>query len=472
MLEAEAVTYKPHWLRNPFLLPAVVATIALYVVGTTILGLNWIICIVLLAQVILFFLLFKRPVWAMASLIVGQLTVSSFQFSLFGLEMSLRFFWGILALLILVPVLIKRGELELGNRASHVIIPVIIFFALATISNFVNTDFETAIRYLREPALVLVILLLLPATIKNDSDLKILCLVALITCTVSAIFALLQTYTPSAAYPAGFLEGETGGVRVTGLSYSPFYLGYMFPVVLLPIASIYFLKGVSPGTRNLLILLFIIIAMGLYFSYTRSGIYSLIPGFLLMAFFMKGKPKKQLIVISLIIFIVFFAFVVTVGNRYVQGFTSETSAAGRLVLWQAGLNVASDNPVLGLGVNQFLEVAPQYASTISASTLKNLGAGGILGVYNVHDDYITIWSSFGTIALLAYLWILASIFINFVIAYRHSQTRFLKGFTLGCIGAIGALLLYSAVNNLIESSMLIWVFGGLSIATTKMTLSR
>ena len=471
MLEAKTITPRFRWFQNPILFPGAAAVAVLYWLGTTILGLNGLFCLVLLAQTVLFFLLFQRPVWAMASLIVGQLTVSSFQFSLFGLPMSLRLFWTILALIFLLPVLASRRQTHLGRRSWHVIIPAIIFFLLATISNLVNTDFYTSLRYLREPATALVILCLLPAAVENERDLKILSLVALFTCSASAIVALIQVYAPSAWATFNLYEGIEG-LRVTGLSSGPFYLGFMFPVVLVPIIAIIFLKGVNSSARILLILLFVLIAMGLYYSYTRIGIYSLIPAILVMIFFMKGRPKKQLLLFSSIIFAVFFVVVFSLGNRYTQGFASESSAAGRLVLWQAGLNIASDNPVLGIGVGRFIEVAPEYASTISTSTLYNQGAEGVLGAYQAHDDFLTIWSSFGIIALVVYLWLLAAIFSNFIIAYRNSKVRFFKGFTLGCIGALVALIVYSAVQNLLDSSMLIWVFGGLSIATTKIASSQ
>lgn len=466
----KTIDYQHRWFQNPLLLPIIAVTVGLYWLGITVLGMNWLFCLVVMVQVVLFFLLFQRPVWAIASLIVGQLSISSFQFSLFGLPMSLRLFWTILALVFLLPFLMNRGKINLGSRARNIIIPAFIFFILATISNLINTDLYTSLRYLREPATALVILFLLPAAVENEKDLKILGVVALMTCAVSALVALIQTFTTSASVP--LVPGMSSNIRVSGLALSPWFLGYMFPVVLLPIISVYFLKGVNSATRVLLIFLFILIALGLYYSYTRSGVYSAILGVLVIIFFMRGKPKRQLMLFSIIIFAIFFGIVFALGNRYVQGFTSEQSAAGRLVLWQAGLNIALNNPVLGIGVGQFMKVSPEYASTISVKAMQTLGSGGVLGVYSVHDDYLTVWSSFGTMALLVYLWLLVSIIINFIIAYRHSQTRFFKGFTLGCIGVMAALILFAAVNNLLESSELMWVLGGLSIATTKMALSK
>jgi O-antigen ligase len=427
--------------------------------------------LVLVAQVILFLLLVKRPVWAIASLIVGQFTVSSFKFSIMGIPMSLRLFWAIAAILLLLPLLLRRERrLELGRRTRHIVIPAVLFFTLAVISNFINTDLYTAVRYLREPFTALAIIILIPAAISDESDLKTLSIVAVITCLASAVIALLQHFTSWSAL--NLYTDTLASERVSGLSGGAFYIGYMFPAVLLPMLAVFFMKGVDTRARIALILASAIIVAGLYLSYTRSGIYFLAAGLLAVGFYMTGKPKRQLLLSCFVAFAIFFTLVFAAGNRYVQGFQTEESAAGRLVLWQAALNIASDNPVLGIGVGQFQEVSTSYASTVSLSARETLGAGGALGVYQAHNDYLTVWSSFGTLALVAYLWLLIATVINFLVAYRNARTRFLKGLTVGCIGTMVALVLYSFVQNLMDSSMLVWVFGGLSIAAARISQSK
>jgi O-antigen ligase len=433
---------------------------------------NWLFYIVVLAQVVVFVLLFRRPVWAVASLIVGQLTVSSFKFSIMGIPMSLRLFWAVLAILLLLPLLVYPGRrLELGSRVRYVLIPAVLFYALATIANLINTDLYTSVRYLREPVTALAIMILVPAAISNEGDLKTLSVVAMVTCLISAIVALLQHYTSSSAFSIYF-SGAAQGVRVTGLTGGAFALGYMFPAVLLPMIAVFFLKAVTLRIRIILLLCAAVIFAGLYLSYTRSGMYFMAAGLLVIGFYMIGRAKKQLLLCCFVAFAVFFASVSMAGNRYVQGFSNEGSAAGRLVLWQAALNIASDHPVFGIGVGQFEQVSQDYASTVSLSSRETLGAESVLGVYQAHNDYLTIWSSFGILALLVYLWLILGIFINFLIAYRRSRTRFLRAFALGSLGAMVALALYSAVQNLLDSSMLMWVFGGLSIAAARMASPR
>jgi O-antigen ligase len=471
MLETKAITYQYRWFQSPLLLLILAAVAGMFwLPGIS--GISMPLRLVLLAQVILFILLLRRPVWAMAALIVGQLTASTYMFPILGLPISVRFFWTILALFLLVPILMKNGGIKLGSRAWRVIIPAVILFYIATISNFINVDPSITVKYLRTVATALVILFLLPATVNDEKDLKLLALVALITCSVSAVFALMQHFSYLGLPLYELFEGTLRGDRVSGLSESPVQLGYNLPIVLLPMLALFFTKGINANIRKLLPLLALLIVVALYFTFTRSGIYSLALGLVFIFFLMKGKYKKVFFLVALVLFGAFFCYVSAVDNRYAQGFSDESSAAGRLVLFQAGLNIALDNPVLGIGTDRFKEVSSEYASTINPGLMETQWAGSNLGSQEAHDDFIAIWASFGTLALLAFLWLFVGIFRNFLDAYRHSQTRFLKGFTLGCIGVVAAYIVNAAFHNVMYSSMLIWVLGGLSIASIKLASSQ
>jgi len=473
MAEIKTITYRTPWFQKPFLLPVAVALAGMFWLFSTVLGLTAALSIVLLAQTVLFLLLLRRPVWAMAALIVGQLTACNYMVGLPGVTLiSLRFLWVILALLLLVPILRGQGGIELGTRARRILIPAVIFFCWVTMTMSINTDMASTMKQLREIATALVVVIILPAVVKNERDLKILALVALITCSVSALFALQQRWTMG--FPAYTLYGSPVMYdRVLGLSETPVQLGFNLPMVLLPMIAIYFFKGVNSNTRKLLILLAIIMSVALYFTFTRSGIYSLAPGLLLMFLLMKGRRKIGLILIILIAGAAFLYFIETSdNNRYSQGFGEERSATGRLVLWQAGLKVAWDNPVVGIGRDNFEEESLKYASAIDTELMTTQEAGRALGQYEAHNDFITVWASFGTVALLAYLWLFAGAFRNFLDAYRRSRSRFIKGLAVGCFGALAAYIVNGATHNVMDTSELMWIMFGLSIATTKIALSQ
>jgi O-antigen ligase len=474
------IKYKPSlWSQHRRLitLALIVGFVALFC--NLILGFPIALGLVLIIQVALFFMLFNRPVWAIASIIVGQFTTSNYLLSLGGTEISVRFVWTVLALLLLVPVLRRREGIELGIRVRRIIIPAVIFFGWSTMTMLINTDLSHTIEYLRTSATSIVLIILVPAAIKNEKDIRLLALVALITCTASAIFALGQYYNylgfPVPAY--GLADNFIVEGRVSGLSENPVELGFCLPMVIMPALSIFILKGVQSRTRKLILLVSLIIVWALYVSFTRSGMYSLVPGLLLVVLLMNNKYKKQLVMVTVVLIVAFLLIVSKTGSRYSQGFTSESSAAIRPVLWQAGLFIARDNLIFGIGQDRFDEVSLEYASRIDPALMANLqgimgrNARG-LGLYQAHNDFVTVWAAYGTVALLAYLWVFTGIFRNFLESYRRSTSPFLKSLALGCFGAIITYIVNAFTHNVMDSSQLLWIFGGLSIAATKLALSR
>jgi O-antigen ligase len=353
-----------------------------------------------------------------------------------------------------------------------VIIPAVIFFALATVSNVINTGIPSTEQYLRLVTTNLTILILLPAVVDNERDVRTLALVTLGAGFISAAVAVMQHYA-SLGLPVYSLFPEAlRPLRATGLAESPVHLSYQLSVILVPLFAIYFLKSVGSRARHLLILAALVILAGLYFTYTRSGMYALAPGLLATILLIRGKPKKELFLIVLILAAAFLYYIDTRNNRYASGFTDEGSAAARLVLWEAGIRVAMDNPVFGIGEKQFEETSQEYTSVVSPHYVEGENVAGILGTQEPHNDFIRVWCSFGTPALLAFLWMFVGIFRNFFDSYRHSSSRFLKSFALGCFAALATYVVSSVTHNVMASVALLWILGGLSIATTKLALAR
>ncbi|HEY40921.1 MAG TPA: O-antigen ligase family protein [Dehalococcoidia bacterium] len=456
-------------LVNRRALLGIIALIGLVWLGIIQFGIPWPLALVLAAQLALFVLLFKRPVWAMASLMVGQLTSSQYVIYLTPeLEISVRFLWTILAVLLLVPILQNRGGVELGNGARRILVPAIIFFALATISNAVNTDMTNTLKYSRSAVTAMAILVLLPAVVENRRDIKLLSLVVLITGSISAIVAVMQHYSYIGMPSFSITTSGYGGTRTEGLTESALHLAFYLPVILIPMVSIYFLKGVGPGARKILAVLTIVMIAALYFTFTRSGMYALAPGLLAIIFWMQDKPRKELLLASLVLIAAFVYYSDMTSNRYSQWFTDDSSAAARPVLWQAGISIAMDNPLLGIGYYSFQEESLEYSSNIRSQYMETQGAGGILGQTEVHNDFIRAWLSYGTLALLAYVSIFVGILRNFLDVYRKSTNRFLKGLALGCCGALVAYVVNAFTHNVMDSVWLLWIMGGFSIAVVKL----
>lgn len=79
----------------------------------------------------------------------------------------------------------------------------------------------------------------------------------------------------------------------------------------------------------------------------------------------------------------------------IQNYEQDGSAMGRLAAWQTAINMAQDNPVLGVGLTLFIRNYRQYKSGERAE-----------GVRVAHNSYLQIWAECGTPALSAYLLLL------------------------------------------------------------------
>jgi O-antigen ligase len=176
--------------------------------------------------------------------------------------------------------------------------------------------------------------------------------------------------------------------------------------------------------------------------------------------------RKVIFAILLVLGAGFLLYTNMVGNRYSQGFNEESSAAGRLVLWQAGAMIAMDNPIFGIGQGRFIEVSEAYSSEVDVNTVE--GAMGALGMEQVHNDFIRVWVSFGTPALLVYLWVFIVVFRTFYYGYRRSSSVFIKAIAFGGCGALMAYIVNAFSHNLMDSVPLLWILAGFSIAVTKL----
>ncbi len=79
----------------------------------------------------------------------------------------------------------------------------------------------------------------------------------------------------------------------------------------------------------------------------------------------------------------------------IQEYEEDGSAMGRLAAWRTAVNMATDNPVLGVGLTMFIRNYRQYQT-----------GEAFQGKRVAHNSYLQIWAECGTIALATYLMML------------------------------------------------------------------
>jgi O-antigen ligase len=463
------VGYAPKQIPNPRAAIYVGVGLVLSIILSVVFNLPMTLALIFGAQLVLFSLATYRKVFVVASLLVGQLTASNFMIDISGTLISVRFIWTVLAIIALIILHFKENKTILGKRVWKILVPAIVLVSFGIISNAINTDLNYTLQYLRVAATALVIILIIPAVIEEEKDVKILGMVALITCIISGAFAIMQHYHFNLLPMHINIFGTSSihGTRAIGLNDSAVDLSFTLPLVLLPAITLLFFKVVDVRYRILFILAILVMAAGQYLSFTRSGMYAMGAGLVALPLFMNSKKKWHIFAVVLVIIASFAIYTNIKGNRYTEGVSNDSSAAGRLVLWQAGAKIAMASPVFGIGGSAFKQTAEQYINSVTYDP-NVVQATDVLGVEQPHNDFLRIWVSYGTVALIAFIWLLISVFRNYLISYRHLSSSLLKGIALGCFTAFVAYAVNAFTHNVIDEVPFIWVFAGFSIALCKL----
>jgi len=435
----------------------------------------------LLAIAALFLFGLKRPVWSIAALLVAQLTVTSYMVSTpFG-SISLRLLLLILTLIVMFSAFTQR-QISLGSNTRRIFIPILILISVSIISNVANSEFDSTFRDFRNMLVGLMIVILIPAATRNVKDLKILCGVSFIAIVASSLLGLMQHYQlfgmDQATLIPGYLELESENLRVPGMAETELELAYVLATTILIVLSICLVKGVNSGNRKLLFLSMPLMTLTLYFTYTRSALFALGLGLIALLLFLKTRIHGGIIISAFLLILIVIEMTGILGGLYIGGrpeIVQEESAVTRKILWQSGIDIALDNPILGIGVDNYGTISPEYSTSVDPSLLEweeeRYYEYSTLGMGAIHNDFLYFWVSYGTPALIVYIWLYVVILGNLLKSYRMSKTRFIKGLALGLAIALVAYGVNSFYHNLIATLSLFWTLVGLSLATTKLALN-
>jgi O-antigen ligase len=186
------------------------------------------------------------------------------------------------------------------------------------------------------------------------------------------------------------------------------------------------------------------------------------------------RGQRRLIVIGAMIatFLLFPALENTglLGARYFRDANEDQSAATHEALWEVSLAVALDNPVVGIGHEHFERVSLDYLDAVDDESRAISGAEAV-GEQRPHNDFLSVWMSWGIFALLAYLAIFIGALRNLVIATRHPD-QLIRGLAVGCAGGLIVYGVNSAFHNYLDSSVFLWAYAGLSVSLARLATQR
>lgn len=415
-----------------------------------------------------FALVVSSPVWALAPILLTELTLPGQMIESLGV--SLRLVVVLSAATMTVFVVARSGLLGDG-QARRVLLPAVLFVGLATLGNALNSDADYTLKYLRYQIVQLLTLVLAAALVRDRADLKRVAVLTLALGVASAAAAIWQHYDrESAIYgPASPQYVAAWKGRVLGLTESPVLLANDLIFILLPLLGLLACGPWRPNRpRAVLVAAGVVLVAGLYFTYTRSAVAGVAAGLAAIGLCLKGDRRKILLGIVVLMFVLFELLRGTglIGYRYYRDASNDNSAASREALRAVSIAIALDNSLVGIGRDNFERMAVEYADDVELDDVALRGEKAI-GRERPHNDFLGVWASWGLPALVAYLAIFIGTLANYLAAARRDD-RLVRGLAIGCAGGLVAYGLNSAYHNSLDSSTYLWMYAGLSIALVRL----
>ena len=227
----------------------------------------------------------------------------------------------------------------------------------------------------------------------------------------------------------------------------------------------------APLVRWMLLSSVVVFALALFMTQSRGGIVALAATFL-TAILLSGRFRPRALALVLVVSALGVSYYTLVAPpesiERISQFTSD-GGTGRTDLWSVAVEMAKDNPVLGVGVSNFEEVEPRYAaSSVNLERVEFV----VDNPKVAHNTYLEVLAELGAIGLAAFA---AVVLGPLVLAARAVRTFaragdgemevLARGFLVGVLGMLAAFLFISA-----QYEKQLWLL--LAVAAALLTVAR
>ena len=156
-------------------------------------------------------------------------------------------------------------------------------------------------------------------------------------------------------------------------------------------------------------------------------------------------------------------FAASTTGRAVSAFYVNTGTAlYRRIIWIPTLRMIGENPLIGVGKDNFQITYPKY---IPETYKERLGILTYRGT-KVHNEYLQVLAELGFAGFLAFVWFIYSLVRTGIFALKRYRDEGPDRYflSLGLLAGVVAILMHSLVSNPLRipaSSLHFWLFAGL-----------
>jgi O-antigen ligase len=241
---------------------------------------------------------------------------------------------------------------------------------------------------------------------------------------------------------------ESGVVeRVHGSFWHPnTYAAYL--VALIPVAAAVALTRRQPAWLRLLGGVGLLLAVpALAFTFTRGAIVALVVGSLLWLAVV--RPRLLLPVAAIAVVLGLAATPTVLKDRF-EGSRTSGELSMRTDVWAEALEIYSEHPVLGVGVNNFSRAYALPTTSVEGSQRRLFSDGDGLSIpFDAHNLYLNLLAETGVIGLAAF-----ALFAALAVAAAVRGTRLNDPVARSASLGTGAALIIVGVHNLVDLTLL------------------
>ncbi|BDG37557.1 O-antigen ligase family protein [Saccharococcus caldoxylosilyticus] len=324
---------------------------------------------------------------------------------------------------------------------------------------------------------------------------------------IIGVYGIVQYIFGISLNTAGLYALKEAKGRVDSTLVNPNYyasfLNFVIPTLVL-LAVVYFK---DKKAQLLMFALYGIYVINLVLTYTRAAWVAMIGGFVLMVLlipkdFIKNAVRPH-ILLSFVVLLTVVYFMPDVQSRtysalyamekilvrnlpghvtgadHSQGegggfFTQEPEEEGkaedeattsravvsRVTLWKTGWVMMKENPILGVGIGNYLVRYKDYVTKYPELYIGH-------DQYSVHNSYLKVGAETGFIGLAAFLAIYVIYYVYLLRLYFSAANRLSKIVVIGLIAGSATFMVQNLSNNLIfipQLNTIFWLVSGLAIA--------
>lgn len=293
----------------------------------------------------------------------------------------------------------------------------LLFIMLGVVSVLWSYNIDYTLGPIQRMVQILFITFFLQLYVENEKDFERLLDLLLIACAIMTVYILIKT--PIESWGEGFLGQVTG--------YNTNAVGAFASIC--TIISAY--KGLILKKRAYLLLTVVLTVLCILTS-SRKALFFAVFGIVLLVLFDTKKSNyamKIMMILGLVVAVFFLVFNVPVlynaiGDRlesmeafFREDVSADSSLALREYFRKMGVRFYIENPVKGIGLNNYASYLSQYSERTSYS----------------HNNFTEIASGLGTIGLLVYYWFYAYLLFKLFKQVLNGQRLAILFFPMFCL---------------------------------------